>query len=196
MRLRQNKFMSELTGPIFCMLFLVLWLDPGAVAHLQAQISCETELTEAQQKYDNGRFDEAIEMVQRCLEQSGLSEATQLRAYRLMALAYQGKDYVSQAREAIRQLLKLVPNYMPDPVQDTPSYIELVNQVRAENMPVTTVPTAPITEKKKGGGKKWLFIGGGAVGAAVIAAVLLGGGNEGNGPEPPLDPLPIPPDLP
>ncbi len=193
----KRKIISNQAGLIFGMLCLASLLSSGAVTVAQAQTTCESELTEAKQKYEAGLFDQAIDLIDRCLNKSDLSEAAQLRAYRLKALAYQAKDYLSQAKDAIRKLLQNVPNYKPDPVQDPPTYIELVDQVRKEMQPTQPIePVTTIPTKKKGGSKKWLWIGGG-VGAAAIVAVVLGSGGGGGTPPPTLSPqLPTPPQLP
>ena len=149
-------------------------------------------LKEADQKTYNGLFDEALELVDQCLSQPGVADSTKAWALRLKALAYEGKNYVGQAKDTIRELLRLAPNYEADQVQDPPSFRELVAQVRTE---VQSPPAQPAPSKKRSGAMKWILIGGGAAGAAVIAAAVLGNGG-GNAVVPPPDPLPDPPVLP
>jgi tetratricopeptide (TPR) repeat protein len=203
---RQIRIMCGLPGLAVFALCLLLLGGFQAAALAQAQPSCDTELNDAENKYYAGRFDEAIDLVDRCLAKTGLTDATLLRAYRLKALAYQAKDYLFQAQNAIKRLLELVPTYEPNPEQEPPQYIELVRRVKEElkkaeqaqkpAQPQQSEQPTTTPSKKKGGATKWLLIGGG-VGVAAIAAVALsgGGGGNGNGTVTP-QPLPTPPDLP
>ncbi|NUM77163.1 hypothetical protein HUU40_22625 [candidate division KSB1 bacterium] len=170
---------------------------------LQAQTDCAMELTEAEQKFYGASFDEAIAMAEHCLRQSGLPLSAQLRAHRLLAMAYQARGDMNQAKEAIRNLLQLASNYQPDPVQDPPRFVELVKQVRVEEQSTIKEPPAlqpsnsgepEASKKKKGRAAKWLLLGGGAGVAVIVAAVLTsGGGTETTSPR---QSLPAPPTLP
>lgn len=182
------------------LLCLAACLSLNTAAHAQAD--CEALLKEADQKIYTGFFDDALDMVDRCLAQPGLPDSTKARAYRLKALAYDGKNYLGQAKDAIRELLRLAPDYMPDPIQDPPSYRGLVDQVREEakklQPPPVPRPREEVAPPRKKSNKKWFIIGGGVVGAAAIAALTLGGRDDdgnGTGITPP-PPLPPPPDLP
>jgi hypothetical protein len=194
MFLSRVKCTDKLLNGFFVTLCLASLFAPGA-APVQAQNTCATLLKDADQKIYDGLFDEALELVDQCLAQPGLADSTKASALRLKALAFDGKNYVAQAKDTIRELLRLAPEYKADQVQDPPSFRELVEQVRTE-VPLT--PPQPQTSKKKGGAMKWLLIGGGAAGAVAIAAVLgSGGGNDGgNGVTPPPSALPNPPPLP
>lgn len=184
-------------------LCLIVLSGFAPAAMLQAQTDCAMELREAEQKFYGASFDEAIAMAERCLRQSGLPASTQLRAYRLLAMAYQAKGDMNQAKEAIRRLLQLAPNYEPDPVQDHPRFVELVEQVRVEEQSTIKEPPAlqpsssdepKAVKKKKGGPAKWFLLGGGAGAAVIVAAVLTSG--RGTETTPPRQSLPAPPSLP
>lgn len=182
-------------------LTILLGFAPAVMS--QAQTDCATELAEAEQKFYDASFDEAIAMADRCLRQSDLPLAAQLRAYRLLAMAYQATGDINRATQAIRTLLQLASNYQADSVQDPPHYVELVEQVRreqpsaAQELPALQLspPGEPETSKKrKGGAAKWLLLGGGAGVAVIVAAVLTsGGGTETTSPR---QSLPAPPTLP
>lgn len=173
-------------------------------ARLQAQTDCATELAEAEQKFYDASFDEAIAIADRCLRQNHMPASTQLRAYRLLAMAHQARDDIYQAKEAIRRVLQLKPDYQPNAVQDHPRFVELVKQVRVEEQSAAKEPPAlqqlpPAGEpeafkKKKGGAAKWLLLGSGAGVAVIVAAVLTSGG--GTETTPPPQSLPTPPALP
>jgi len=134
---------------------------------------CEKVLKEAEQKYTDGRFDEAINLITRCLEDPGITAAQKQKSYRLMGLTYIAKDYLIEAKSSIQKLLLLVPNYKPDPVFDPPPFINIVEEVKRETV------TVPVTrEEEKTDNKKWYWIGGGVAAIVVLIAVLaLGNGN-------------------
>ena len=122
----------------------------------------------------------------------------------------------SEAKNAVRKLLELVPDYSPDPSRDKPTFIKLVEEVKQEQLALEAikeeetprVEPIPRTERepedlseiipgeKEGSAKKWLIIGGvGVVGAVVGFLALSGGGGNGDV-VPPVDPLGRPPVLP
>jgi tetratricopeptide (TPR) repeat protein len=176
-------------------LFLLTGLLPAT--NTSAQSQCRTELAEAESRYREGRFEETIAIVNRCLDKGGMTEEERKQAYRLLGKTYIAKDYLDEAREAIKRLLELVPNFEADPVQDPPTFTEMVKDVKNE-LEKTDLPPPPlgeIPEKKNGGSKKWLLLGG-VVLAGGAAAILLSGGTDGPAPSAPSLPLPAPPSFP
>jgi len=164
----------------------------GSTPFAPAQEKCVEQIAKAEQAYTNGNFDEAITLLTVCLEAGQLNAAEKQRVYKLLGLAYIGKDYVDQARTAIRKLLELVPKYEPDPTQDPPGFSNMVQEIKKdiEAQKQQKKPAAG----KKGKSKKWLWIGGGvAVGVGAAVALSGGGGNDG---PPPSRLLPVPPDVP
>lgn len=95
-----------------------------------AQNSGCPELTEAQQRYDNGRFEEAIALVSQCLDGNRGTAAERQRAYRLIGLSYIGQDLRDNAREAVMQLVMLVPNFEADPINDPPQFVQMVEEAK------------------------------------------------------------------
>jgi tetratricopeptide (TPR) repeat protein len=177
--------------------------SPGMVAQALAQAGesakCARELRLADQHYRRGAFDQAISLLTQCLNKPGLAEQEKLRAYRLLGLAYIAKDYLNEARSAIRKLLDLVPDYQPDPVQDPPPFTRLVQEVKQAKEKPAPRPAEKErlekiipAEKDRSTTVYWLAGGAGAVVLGVLAAVLIGGGPG----EEKAQPLPGPPDLP
>ncbi|MCG3154316.1 MAG: hypothetical protein DKINENOH_00910 [bacterium] len=188
----------------FTALSLSLWLSTGLVDHTRAQTPCASELAAAEREFHEANFDEALAQADRCLKQSGLPVAAQLRAYRVQAMVYQARDDAQQARETVRAMLRLASDYQPDPEQDYPGFVDLVEQVRAEEQRTTPValpspPAAPdsatASQKKRRGMAKWFLLGGGA-GVAALTVAILAGGNTKNGAAPTPQSLPTPPPLP
>ena len=175
---------------------------PGVISPVFAQGKCTLELNDAEEKYNTGRFDEAIESITKCLNKSGITEDEKMRAYRLLGLAYIAKDYLEDAKTAVQKLLDMVPNYQSDPVQDPPPFTKMVEEVKEQKetdkeKPIPKVTRVTTSEEEKGSNKKWYYIGGGVLAAGVIVGIIAAGGGDGNGngPEPPQT-LPGPPSVP
>ena len=163
-------------------------VDSGSLLFAQ-EIDIEKTLNDADQKYTEGRFDETIALLTVCIDTPGITPEQKQRAYRLMGLTYIAKDYLTEAKSSIEKLLKLVPNYQPDPIFDPPPFINLVKEVQDE----TVAKQVTAKEEEKSDSNLWWYVGGGAA-VVVVAAVLLSGGSD----EEPAQPqaLPGPPDLP
>ena len=164
-----------------------LIIEPVAPAFAQ---DCGDVLDQAKEHYTFGRFDEAIDLLTACVDEPGGDPAVLQEAYRVIGMAYVAMSKELEAKQAIRELLELVPGYEPDPENDRPGYVELVREVKLESDPSYVAPgTAP---EKKGGFLTKALIGAGAVIVGVV--VLLGGGDD---PVTPVDnDLPDPPVLP
>ncbi len=161
-------------------LFLVGSISSFSLPVLAQQRNCSEILRTAQQDYDLGRFDDVITNLQPCLDDTGLSEEERRRGYRLMGLSFLGKDAENDARDAVKLLLELVPNYQPNPVEDPPTFVQMVEEIRQE-MDSPSPPSNPSNTAQAGSGggiKKWLLIGGGVAAAAVVAILLLS--NDGD----------------
>ncbi|MFK7849004.1 MAG: hypothetical protein AB8G77_27195 [Rhodothermales bacterium] len=184
---------------------------------LAQEQSCEQLLTEANDLYSRGAFDETIQKLDQCLETDNLSEPQRKIAYRLKGLSFIGKGLEVDARASIKRLIELVPNYEPDPVMDPPNFVQMITEVREEinaeinqaapplevvsEPEVLETPTATpatvtsnTTKRKKKNGKKWIIGGLGVAAAGGLVAVLAsgggGGGNSGG------DAIAAPPALP
>lgn len=165
-------------------LFCSLWILGAQTISAQDLERCEQEFSEADQHYVNGAFDQAINLLQACLNKGELGKNEAVAVYRLMGLSYINKGDLDQARLIVLQLLSVEPMYEPDRIQDPPSYVALVNvvkeQVIAQETPPDlpeSVPLEPQAEPpKKNVAKKWVMVVGGAivVGAAVAIAFLGG----------------------
>jgi len=190
---------------IICTFLFTMQFDFAAASPAQAQEKCDTAIPDAEKKYNAGRFDEAISILENCLP-GDFTEKDRGEAYRVLALAYVGKDYLEQAREAVKKLLELVPDWEPDPIQDPPQFQRMVEEMKqkmktqkqeeppVEEEQLIEIPAEPpqqLPSAKKGQSRKFLFIGGGVAvaGALVIALVAGGGGDGGNR-------LPNPPPIP
>ena len=130
-------------GGVLLLIFLF-----GAPA--SAQDKCTTELGLAEQKYQEGRLEEAMALAQNCLAKPNLTLVDGERAYKLLGKAYFADGDSLQARLHLKKLLVLKPDWQPDPVNDTPSFQKLAEQVIAEvgRMRQQAKPTTPPPIKK------------------------------------------------
>ncbi len=143
-------------------LFILIFMLSGALLILpnpfminpvmaQVQSVCAKNLADAEQRYNTGRFDEAIGLITECLGKKDISEEEKMKAYRLLGLSYIAKDFLDDARNAVRKLLYMVPNYQPDPVQDPPPFTKLIEEVKQEKppSPEKPIPKAQQQEERK-----------------------------------------------
>lgn len=194
------------------LLFLAL-LACATTASAQA-VRCSDLLVEANQQYSRGAFDPTIALLDQCIALPDVTDAERRTAYRLKGLCFIGKGLEVDARESVRRLLTLVPDYEPDVAMDPPNFVAMIQEVRAEinteltpaaepqaqppavvqappPQPTTRPIVTPQRRKKSSAGKFVLAgVGVGAVGGLAFL-LLKGGGGSGGG-----DPIANPPALP
>jgi len=78
--------------------------------NLFSQDFCDQKLSEAEDKFELGRFYEIPELLSLCLS-NGFSKEEKIRAYRLLTITYLYLDYQTKADENYLELLKLSPEY-------------------------------------------------------------------------------------
>lgn len=160
-------------GALLAMLLVLL--VPTAAAQSD---DCAREIQQAEDAYFAADFDRAVQLLRTCLDEAALSDTATVRVYRWLAFAHLGRGASDDARLAVESLLDVAPAFTPDPTQDRPDFVALVEDVRASRRAL-----AERTEAEDGGGG-WLRWVGGAVGVAAVgtaAAVLLGGGSDDGG---------------
>jgi len=165
MRISNRSILATALVAIF---FFLPILRPLPTA--QAQEKCAELLAQARTEYENGNFDDALVLINRCLQDYSLTRETKVMAYEMLGLIYVSKQEREQAKDAVKKLLEIDPRYEPDTGQLRPAYVELIKEVKAELKP-------------RGRNKKWLFIGGGAV-LAGSAAFLF---SSSQGAKPPSE---------
>jgi hypothetical protein len=152
--------------------------------------SCVKKLDLAEENYYDDNFEDAIDLVNQCLQEPSLTESIRLRAYKILARTYLAMDNIQLAKENILKILVLESSYQPTIEQETPGYVNLVTEIRKERaqLAASAVETGIST---------WLLIGAGSVAAvAIIALVATGGDDNGNNtsgqPRPLSEPPPFP----
>ncbi len=153
---------------------LAILLTIFNVAPALAQAPCRDALERAEDQYDAGQYQRVIAILQPCLPNE-VPTAGQLRAYKLLALAYLLADDKGSAKTPVREMLKLNPRFEADATQDPQSFVDLVNEVKSE--------------MQRPRSKKWLWIGGGGLVAGAVAAYFIFREED-------LQDLPLPPNPP
>lgn len=80
------------------------------VVSASAQDFCSQKLSEAEDKFEQGKFYEVPDILGLCLD-NGFTKEEKIRAYRLLTITYLYLDYREKADETYLELLKLSPEY-------------------------------------------------------------------------------------
>ena len=158
--------------------FLVTPLaDSYTSIYAQVEGKYGEKLSEAEQLYNTGSFDQAIEILSQVISETDILQEEKQRAYRLLGLNYIAKELEEEARNAVTKLLEMVPDYKTDPIQDPPPFIKLVEEVKVSELEQKK-------EEEEEGGVNWLWIAGGAAAAGAVVAVLIFSGGDDDGGSP------------
>ena len=124
------------------LLFAALLLALPSRARAQAA-ECDERLQQAEQSYQQQQFGETVSLLAECANRPAASTAYAVQAYRLMTLAFIQEGDLNEAKLTALELLSRAPGYVPDPVQDPPAYVSVVNIVRQQMALPATVAQLP-----------------------------------------------------
>ncbi len=93
-----------------------------------AQDNCENRLKVAIKKYQIGLINEAINLIDTCLNNASLTKEQKIGAYVLLGQAYIALDYPDKAENAIKKLLELNPSYTPDPATSPTLFMRYIEK--------------------------------------------------------------------
>jgi hypothetical protein len=180
---------SRLISTILCLsLVLLQVLNAAPLTAVPDDQICQEKLDQAEEKYYNGELEQSIELARQCLEHSSLSSETRVRAYKILARSYLNNNESDLAKKTVISLLQIDPDYIPTIEEESPRFVDLVANTRAEHAQQQAAQEA-------GGISPWIWIGaGGAAAAAVIVIVAGGSGDDQN--KNTNQSLPTPPMLP
>ncbi len=160
----------------------------------QTPSPCETELKTAEQKYLDGYLDEAMGLLNRCLNKPSATNQDSAEAYKLLGKIYIAKENRQEAKKAFWMMLMINPAANLEPATETAEVMLIFYEVKAalekQRQPPEEVKAAPgkqqqppeaTTPAKQGRSKKWIWIGAGGAAAVGAAVAVLGGGGGGNG---------------
>lgn len=146
----------------------------------QTSRSCETELKTAEQKYLDGYLDEAVDLLNLCLNNPDVINQDKAEVYKLLGKIYIAKDNRDEAKKAFGMMLTLNPAAILDPTKETLEVMSIFNEVLTALEKQRRPPKEP-KPVKKSRSKKLLWIGAGGAAAVGAAVVILGGGGNGGG---------------
>ena len=92
--------------------------------------TCITHLKDAANNYDQGYYDDAIEMLNRTVRNCPLDKADRIQAYKLLIMCYLSVDNLEAADQAAVQVMKINPNYTPDKFKDDPRLTSVFKKFR------------------------------------------------------------------
>lgn len=113
--MRRFKWKSYILG---------LLLTCLSVVTLFAQTVCSESLSLAEDKYQDGLLYQVPELLESCLK-SGFNKEEKIRAYRLLTITYLYLDELNHADQSYLSLLRLDPEFRPNPVVDPSELIYL-----------------------------------------------------------------------
>ena len=150
--------------PLYLVGILLLFLEFNQLPRVHAQSACQHRLINAEQSVKAGEWNEAIHALNSGLETEECSLTEREELYVLLALAYDAKGERDFARASLRKLLRIVPNWKPDPEIASPSFQSLAQEALAEakgeQANATPSPSC----------KKWPWF---TVGAAVVSGAIV-----------------------
>ncbi len=167
----------------------VIFLNPQGNSALYAsdQSGCRDRLDQAEEFYYDGDFNKSIEIINQCLQEQSISNNDRNRAYTILVRIYLAKEDIQTAKENVRKILKLEPEYQPTIEQETPKFVNFVAEVKKEQEQLAATEAAS-------GISSWLLIGAGGVAAVAIIAIVASGSGDEQGTQ--NTSLPKPPDFP
>jgi len=124
---------------IFCLSILVLILFPALTLviplnhyfeiYAQTEEQCEEQLSRAEEEYQSGKWTEAIDLINQCLQKPTVSESEKGKAFRLLGLIYIAIQLEREAKNAIKNLLLMAPDYKINLDHDPPQFQKLIQEI-------------------------------------------------------------------
>lgn len=173
---------------VMLMALLILQLIAPAISpgNKLSAMPQDDALQEAENYYIHRQFDASLQILRVYLKSSGLNVEQKEKALILLAKNFIGRGEPQRAKEVIRKILSINPNYRPTINEEKPAYLTIVDEVRKQ-MPAPKANAEP----KSGSGTRWMLAGGGVT-AAILIGVLLGN-RSGSAKK---SNLPLPPEFP
>jgi len=171
---------------IWALLYLQITnMLPNSGSSLLAEVkqSYKNQLDLAKESYYEGKFDEAIELINQYLQDSSLSWRHKIHGYTILTRSLLAKNDLENAKKSMLKILELDRTYQPTIEEETPQYVRLFSEVKKEQRQLEVKPA-------KTGMHKWIWIGAGSIAAVTFIAVISGGSGESSTqsstlPEPP-----------
>lgn len=115
---------------------------------IQAQSSCDRNLDEVKYLYEIGRFQQAIDAVNLCLESSGYSRPSKIEAYAMLSKSLLAIDSSEKAKWYLRELLTIKDDYETK-IDDPLRFKKALDDVRASMKTNTITSVSKKAEKQE-----------------------------------------------
>ena len=114
-------------------LFLTLLLSSLSVTSIAQEIGvCSiSTISEAQENYKIGKFEEAISSLNTCIKSSRFNNDQIIKSYHIIILSYLALDFVEPSAYYTKELLKLAPEFTPN-LDDPIAFWNLLEHVKNE----------------------------------------------------------------
>jgi hypothetical protein len=130
----------------------------AACGSTNAQSGCWTNAVD---KYDLGKFNEAAQILTTCLA-GATSNDEKFPTHKLLVKTYIANDYYDSARKYIREILRYRPYYSPDPAEESLTFIERFTEERRiferEHLTDVTVTTATKREQRSSDAPTTIYV--------------------------------------
>ncbi len=113
---------------IFFIILFILILPKN----ISAQNCDWSIINEANQKYEEGNFEQALSIAQKCLLNT-TDENQKIELYRLISKTYLATDQDSAAISNAKKVLEINPKYQPYFLSDPPRFIEIINGLKKQS---------------------------------------------------------------
>ncbi len=146
-----NYNQIKIKSSLFVLLLIVSVLLICSTVNAQVDDGCTTQLREAEEFYKEGEWDQAIDLIQKCIAKNNVSESERGEAYKLLGLVYIATELEKEANSAFRNLLIMVPNYKIDPVNDPPQLKRIIEEITKTLKPtITSISPDSVSEGAAG----------------------------------------------
>jgi len=100
---------------------------------LAQEKKCALAFAKATEEYDKGNLGEAETLITNCLKIANPTSEEKLQAYELLGLVYLSmQNREEAAKNVIKKLLAINPDYEPNPNDLKPDYVDFVKKVKEE----------------------------------------------------------------
>lgn len=106
-----------------------------ASAYAQTKDQCTEQLNLAEKEYLSGKYTEAIELINQCLDKANLIDLEKEKAYRILSIVYISMDSINEANNTVKNLLITNPNFKTVPDRDPQTL-----QIFIDNIAQTLTP--------------------------------------------------------
>ncbi len=141
MKQRRARWRVVATAVTLSVQFTIM-LTP-VVSYAQTSGTQRPPVQRGQEYYEQSRFDEAITLLRDLVDRDQLSGETLQKARELLARSYVKKGYPVQAKEMFKAILRVTPDWRPDPIKVPPDETAVFDQALKEFQTEQVAPPPP-----------------------------------------------------